>query len=213
MQTSVIQRIKELINKRGVTPRGFASEINFNYSTLNNYLSGRRATIDSSLPEAILRTFGNISAEWLMSGRGEMFKSDANKIIINKEGKGIPYYADLPVSAGQLDVVLQSAEPSGHLDIPGVEAAALFPVVGCSMKPDINPGDVIGITQLDAWDIVDPDKVYLVITNDERMIKHLAIDETDDSVIWCISPNYPKFKINKSDIKYIYRVSFCGKLI
>ena len=211
MQTSVIQRVKELISKRGVTPRGFASEIDFNYSTLNNYLSGRRTTIDSSLPEAILRTFGNISADWLMTGKGSMLKMDPPGSDGPKSG--IPYYEELPVSAGRLDVITQNAQPSGWVNLPGVTAAALFPVVGCSMKPDINPGDVIGITLLDAWDIVDPDKVYLVITNDERMIKHLAIDETDDSVIWCISPNYPKFKINKSDIKYIYRVSFCGKLI
>lgn len=126
---------------------------------------------------------------------------------------GIPFYESLPASAGHLDVIIQDAHPTGWINIPGVTAKALFPVVGCSMKPEINPGDVIGITQIDIWETVDPDKTYLIITNEDRMIKHLAIDEVDDSILWCISPNYPKFKISKEDIKFIYRVSFCGKLM
>lgn len=75
MEASVIQRVKLLIESRGVTVRGFASEIDFNYSTLNNYLTGRRSTIDCELPEKILLSFGNISAEWLMRGKGEMYIS------------------------------------------------------------------------------------------------------------------------------------------
>jgi hypothetical protein len=35
MKTTVIQRIKEIIEKRGVTSRGFSSEIDFNYTTPN----------------------------------------------------------------------------------------------------------------------------------------------------------------------------------
>lgn len=134
-------------------------------------------------------------------------------VKINNDEKGIPYYADLPVSAGQLDTFMQDAEPTGWVNLPGVTSKALFPVIGCSMKPEINPGDVVGIVQMNSWEIVDPDKTYLIITHDERMIKHLAIDEEDNTILWCISPNYPKFKINKSDIKFLYRISFCGKLI
>lgn len=157
----------------------------------------------------------NISSEWLITGKGPMLKSEEAVPVaqINYAGQGIPYYAELPVSAGKLDVFMQDAEPTGWVNLPGVSSKALFPVIGCSMKPEINPGDVIGIVQLDSWERVDPDKIYLIITSDDRMIKHLAIDEEDDTILWCISPNYPKFKINKSDIKYMYRVSFCGKLM
>lgn len=159
--------------------------------------------------------FPNLNLDWLITGKGEMLKSErpSNALIINNDGKGIPYYADLPVSAGHLDAFMQDAEPTGWINLPGVTSKALFPVIGCSMKPEINPGDVVGIIQMNSWEMVDPDKVYLIITHDERMIKHLAVDEEDDSILWCISPNYPKFKINKSDIKFLYRISFCGKFI
>lgn len=160
-----------------------------------------------------LLLFNDLSAEWLLRGEGSMLKSSDSPLVINGEGRGVPYYSDLPVSAGQLDTIIQDSEPSGWVDLPGVRSKALFPVVGCSMKPEINPGDVVGIVQIDSWEVMDPDKVYLVITTDDRMIKHLAVDEADDSIFWCISPNYPKFKLNKEDIKFLYRISFCGKLM
>lgn len=171
------------------------------------------ASVTFETISSILKVFPNISAEWLIRGEGPMLKSENPQPVINYEHKGIPFYSELPVSAGTLEVILQDSEPAGFIDLPGITATALFPVVGCSMKPEINPGDVIGITQLDSWERLDPDKIYLVITHEDRMIKHLAIDEEDNSILWCLSPNYPKFKINKSDIKYIYKVSFCGKLL
>ena len=76
METTVIQRAKQLIEDRGVTPRGFASEIDFNYSTLNNYLTGRRKLINFDLVESIMLSFGNISADWLITGKGQMFKDN-----------------------------------------------------------------------------------------------------------------------------------------
>lgn len=165
--------------------------------------------------EIITLSDSPLNIEWLLTGKGKMLKSEESipTINVNTVEDGIPYYADLPVSAGQLDTFMQDAEPTGWVKLPGVKSKALFPVVGCSMKPEINPGDVVGIVQMDSWEMVDPDKVYLIITHDERMIKHLALDEEDNSILWCISPNYPKFKINKSDIKFLYRISFCGKLM
>lgn len=159
----------------------------------------------------ILSNLPDVDANWLMMDNGPMLKVEMLK---EKPIKGsIPFYEHLPVSAGNLDVLIKSSEPTGWLNLPGVSAKALFPVIGCSMKPEINPGDMIGVVPLDAWDMVDPDKVYFIITSDDRMIKHLAVDDIDEDILWCISPNYPKFKICKSDIKFIYRVSFCGKLM
>lgn len=81
------------------------------------------------------------------------------------------------------------------------------------MQPEINSGDTVGVVPVDKWDMVDPDKTYLIVTNDDRMIKHLAIDEKDDEILWCISPNYPKFPIRKEDIKAVYRVTFHGRIL
>lgn len=126
----------------------------------------------------------------------------------------IPYYGDLLVSAGEgnLAEVAASHTPTGWIDIPGIpKSIGALPVIGCSMEPDIKNGDYITIADIDSWEKVDPDKIYLIITHDERMIKRLCTDGEDDSILWCISPNYPSFKIYKSDIVSIYRVTFYGR--
>lgn len=217
MENSLIERIKKIIEYKQLSPRAFAIAIDFNYTTLNNYLTGRRSSIDNDLLKKIISTYDDISSDWLLINRGEMCKSSTPQLNLSSdftEG-AIPYYDNLPVSAGQLSLAaFQNEEkPTGWIKIPGVSAKGLFPVVGCSMKPDINPGDVVGLSNIDRWEMVDPDKVYLIITRDDRMIKHLMIDETDKDILWCISPNYPKFSIRKDEIAFIYRITFHGKLM
>ena len=211
---STKEKINQYLNTKGISPTKAEGMLNWGKGALT-----KSSSISTDKLEEFLLLFNDLSSEWLLRGKGEMIKSTGlpsqSPQIVEKviTKTSIPYYKSLPVSAGQLDTIIQEAEPDGYIDLSGVTAKALFPVVGCSMKPEINPGDIIGISPLESWDIVDPDKVYLVITSDDRMIKHLSVDEMDDSILWCLSPNYPKFKIYKSDIKRIYRVTFCGKLI
>ncbi|WP_294598711.1 XRE family transcriptional regulator [uncultured Phocaeicola sp.] len=68
----MIHRIKEVIQYYKLSTRAFSKIINFNYTTLNNYLTGRRTTIDSELIVKILMSLHDISAEWLLRGQGNM---------------------------------------------------------------------------------------------------------------------------------------------
>lgn len=218
MENTIIERIKKIIEYKQLSSRAFAIAIDFNYTTLNNYLTGRRTSIDKDLLVKIISTYDDISSDWLLINRGSMLKpSTTQQYQLSDEFTegAIPYYDNLPVSAGQFDLATyhQDEKPTGYIKIPGVSAKGLFPVIGCSMKPDINPGDVVGLSNIDRWEMVDPDKVYLIVTRDDRMIKHLMIDETDKEILWCISPNYPKFSIRKDEIIYIYRITFHGRLM
>lgn len=204
------ERFIQFIEYKKLSKRKFQESIGVSNSYIQNISTG----IGVDVLKRIRAAYPELDTDWLLTGTGEMLKASSGTSEESSPArKGIPFYVDLPVSAGRLDTIIQDAEPSGWLDIPGVRALALFPVVGCSMKPEINPGDVIGVTPLDTWEHIDPDKAYLIITHDDRMIKHLAPDDSDADSLWCISPNYPKFKIQKSDIHYIYRVTFCGKLM
>lgn len=74
MDKSIIERVRKYINIKGISVRAYANIVGFNYSTLNNYFTGRRTTIDSSLIEKTINSFDDISPEWLLTGKGEMFK-------------------------------------------------------------------------------------------------------------------------------------------
>lgn len=75
MEDTVTQRIKQIIYHKSISPRSFALQIGFNYSTLNNYLTGRRKSVDSKLLSAIASTYDDISPLWLLTGKGEMLRS------------------------------------------------------------------------------------------------------------------------------------------
>ena len=45
------------------------------------------------------------------------------------------------------------------------------------------------------------------------MIKRLRIDSENEDILWCVSDNYKEFKINRSEIKYIFHVVWHGELL
>lgn len=206
---TVKDRMLALVNYTKLSKRKFQESIGVS----NSYIQNISESIGADVLNRITIRYPEINIHWLMTGDGKMLLEGSEYEADKNFKTGVPYYDDLPVSAGQLDIALHDSQPSGYIDIPGLRAQALFPVVGCSMKPEINPGDIIGVESLNSWDSIDPDKVYMIITSDDRMIKHLEIDDEDKEVLWCVSPNYKRFKIAKSNIKAIYRICYVGKLI
>lgn len=75
MEDSIIERIKVLINIKSKSSRAFANNIGFSYSTLNNYLLGKRTTIDSDLLCKIISTYSDINGDWLLTGKSSMLKN------------------------------------------------------------------------------------------------------------------------------------------
>lgn len=71
----IIKRINELIIANNLTSRAFAIACGIKYTTLNNYITGRRA-LGLDTIELILASFPNVSAEWLMRGDGPMYKTE-----------------------------------------------------------------------------------------------------------------------------------------
>jgi transcriptional regulator with XRE-family HTH domain len=186
--------IKKIRNKLNVTQKEFSELIGVDIKTVQNWEAGRK----------ISATKYGIIQKLLNEKKTAATATD-----------GIPYYENLPVSAGQgsLNLVPQVETPTGYISIPGVSAIAAFPVVGCSMEPEIKPGDYIAVVPLDRLESIDPDKTYLIITRDDRMIKHLHADLDDDDILWAQSPNYPKFRILKAEILALYRITFHGRTL
>lgn len=216
MESTTNQRLKQIIDKSDLSVNAFAKRVDVPQTTLASLLN-RGSEPSTKTINAVLSAFPDINPDWLLTGSGEMYLSDdALQPHTAKQSKNdIPFYETLPVSAGQLEVVIQDALPTGFISIPGVHAIALFPVIGCSMLPRIKPGDIIGVDAVNSWDVLDPDKIYLIVTNEDRMIKHLQSDASDPDILWAISDNaeFTKFKLSKSSIKYIYRVTYHGEIL
>lgn len=206
---SLRERIRQVFKNHSISPSGFAGEDSAFQNRLSRQL--RDAAVTADTIQRILSAFPDVSAEWLLRG-----EENAIAVSSEKTPGAIPYYKELPVSAGKLEVIkkfVDNENEHGWIKLPNASAIAAFPVVGCSMEPHIEQGDIIAIAPVERWDKVDPDKVYMIITKYERMIKHLMVDENSDKFIWAVSPNYNKFKVPVDEIIEIYKVVFHGRLM
>lgn len=208
------ERLKLFVQSLNMGQNAFEAEVGI----ANGYLASKSQSVNSDAIEKIIIKYPSLNLDWLFTGNGDMsLGEDAKSIQVTSEPvKGsIPFYKELPVSAGKLEVLQQyvdKEEGQGWIKLPDVSAIAAFPVKGCSMEPYINNGDFVAIAPVNRWDIVDPDKIYMIITKEDRMIKHLMVDNDDDSILWAVSPNYNKFRISKNEIVEIYRVVFYGRM-
>lgn len=83
IKEAIIQRIKEIIENKLLSESQFSKLISANQKTINQQLKGERGiSIDTIL--SILSSFEHISSEWLLRGKGNMFKS-IDKFISTEE--------------------------------------------------------------------------------------------------------------------------------
>lgn len=213
MENDIITRIKEICKDKQLSVNELSKQIGVAQRTTNSYINeGRMPSVEFILK--LSSTF-KLNMNWIMTGEGEMYIEN-NSVLLNNKIKGaIPYYADLPVSAGTngLSIVHEEENPTGYMLIPNISAEQLFPVIGCSMLPRIKAGDIIGVNRVNRWERVEPDKIYMIITNEERMLKRLRIDNENNDILWCVSDNYHEFKIYKNEIKNIFHVVYHGELL
>lgn len=73
MESEVIQRIRKVIESRGMSVTALSKALGIVQQTLNRQMSG-----DGAMPlltvDKFLSYFPDISAEWLLRGEGEMIK-------------------------------------------------------------------------------------------------------------------------------------------
>ena len=109
----MINRILKLIETKTYgNEADFALKIGIKQQTLNNYTNGKRPVkLDTVL--ALLYTYSDISAEWLLRGKGEMILSENLPPIIGDE------------SENDLDTHAMLAQARKEIDTLHIEIASL----------------------------------------------------------------------------------------
>ena len=74
----MIERIKAIMNHYNLSVNAFSAKIGANQVTINQQMNGdRKVSLDTKLK--IVNSFDLISAQWLLTGKGEMLKSSSSK--------------------------------------------------------------------------------------------------------------------------------------
>jgi len=225
-KSNFFERISQIIDYYEIkNVKSFACDwLGYDSSQKINRLKDENTSPSYEILNDISNKFENINPEWLLTGKGEMLKSETSESLVPfsisefKQRGYAPFYSEMQIGAGQYDLALTSQnidEPASWIKIPGIEVDAWFPIVGFSMEPKIYAGDIIGVVIVHNWERIDPDKIYMVVTIYDRVIKHLQSDESEPEYIWAISEN-PKtknYRLNVSEIIRIYRVVWSGRLV
>lgn len=195
------QRVAEVLRYKKINVNRASKVLSIPQRTLNRQVN-EDGNISMDLLYAILDTFTEISPLWLLLGEGDMLN-----VPQAAPAYQVPFYNDLPVSAGFKDVLDGGREtPTSYISLPGKSADFYFPVSGTSMEPEINDGDIVGVKRVNRNEGIVHGDVYMVVTNDNRMIKRCYHDNNDPDLIWCVSPNYPSFPIHKNDVCALFKV-------
>ncbi len=214
-------RIAQYISAKGLNRSRFEKEAGLS----NGYLNSIKGSIGSEKLENILTAFPDLNGDWLVYGRGQMLKSDTPETPTVESptvmtGKIIPLY-DADVAAGTAyGMEMEPSRQIGMIDIGGFlkDSESALRVYGNSMTPHYPPGCIVG-TKLWQEKFIEPGKVYVIETEDNRFLKRLYYN-SDKSALRCLSDNtmkhetgpaageycYPEFEIPLSSVRRLHRV-------
>ena len=112
MKDSMLERLKDVILAKSSSILDFSNKIGVPQTTLNNQIKSPRG-VSVSVILLTLHTFPEVSAEWLLRGKGEMILSENLPPIIGDE------------SENDLDTHAMLAQARKEIDTLHIELASL----------------------------------------------------------------------------------------
>lgn len=209
----------------------FASLLGVRPQTINSWIT--RETFDAELIYA--KCLG-VSADWLISGEGDMLKQPNIPIATTKREKLISTHSGNETcfealtettkkDKGAIPLVSERAVggfANAHFSIKECDVVAYYiipkfrylavdfmiEVTGDSMIPKFYPGDIIACSIINHSRYIEWNKCHLIATIDRGMLVKRIMPGTDKDCLTAVSDNkeYPPFDIPKDEITGMARI-------
>lgn len=175
----------------------------------------RMSTLDK-----ISKAYPDINIAWLKTGVGNMLLSDERNektITVNqtavspsKRKGALIYDIDATCGLNGRDIEFTDEKVIGSIDAPEInpESKIIF-ATGDSMLPLIASGDRVVIRKIESWDYFNYGQVYLIITNEYRLIKRVRRHPKDAENLILLrseNPNYDDIDLPKREIIHLFIV-------
>lgn len=206
-EKSLIKRnILQYIDIKGITKYKFYQETGITRGVLdqNNGMSEENTT-------RILAQYKEINPEWLLTGNGEMLRSDqspekANQVVAVKTTRGIPLVTLSAVAGfGSGNFTVSEQDVKDYYVIPKFKynrVDFMIEVSGSSMYPKYNSGDIVACTIIKEESFIQWNKCHVIATREQGiLVKRIKKGDAEDKIL-AISDNkdYDPFLIPRSEI-------------
>ena len=183
---SILNRIREVIIKSGISDNAFAKSIDVPQATFSNMFQ-RKSEPKPSWLRLISEKY-KVSANWLLTGEGEMFTTSENTEVATKE-----QIANIPIIKNKIEksqeIVLNNKEIiDGHISL-----SAMFPVPKENLAAFImNDNSMSGagflmqdILFIDTRSCELEDNAYLFVQNEKVYCRLFLFEEISNTVRIC----------------------------
>lgn len=210
------ERFDAFIKYKSLSRRKFQDAIGVSNSYIQNISKG----VSREVLNRISIQYPELDTNWLLTGVGEMLQSEerSEKIISvpqtavsTKQRKGaLIYDIDATCGLSGRDIEFTDEKVIGSIDAPEInpDSKIIF-ATGDSMLPLIASGDRVVIRKIESWDYFNYGQVYLIITNEYRLIKRVRRHPKDaDNLILLRSenPDYDDIDLPKREIIHLFIV-------
>lgn len=182
---SILNRIREVIIKSGISDNAFAKSIDVPQATFSNMFQ-RKSEPKPSWLRLISEKY-NVSANWLLTGEGEMFTTPENTEVSKEQITNIPIIKN-KIEKSQ-EIVLNNKEIiDGHISL-----SAMFPVPKENLAAFImNDNSMSGagflmqdILFIDTRSCELEDNAYLFVQNEKVYCRLFLFEEISNTVRIC----------------------------
>ncbi|MGJ5643243.1 LexA family transcriptional regulator [Formosa sp. S-31] len=222
-KTLIINKIIEHYNFK--SDADFARFLGIRPQTLSNWKS--RNTYDAEL---LYTKCVNINPEWLLTGEGELLKTEENSLneqtvpytnsnmpkLITVDSQGEENIVLVPVSAragylkGYGDPSFIGSLPTYRLPRLSNGTFRMFEVKGQSMIPTLHDRSIVVGEWVENWNDIKDNQVYIVVTDEGVVVKRVLNRLEKYGNLYLKSDNrseYPSYTVTQNEIKEVWKVN------
>lgn len=169
-------------------------------------LKSKRKKVSAENLNCMIISYPEINPEWLLTGKGSMFREAAEAQPSAVAGVGIPLVGIKAVGGfGNSDFAIHERDIKEHYIIPKFkhkQVDFMIEVEGSSMYPKYSSGDVVACRIIKESSFIQWNKAHVVSTQEQGIIiKRIKQGSTAKSLIM-VSDNkdYPPFEVQRKEI-------------
>lgn len=201
---TILTRISQIAENEGITITALEKRIGASKGVLSRALA-KGSDIQSKWVQSIVDNYHQYSAEWLLTGRGEMTKANASPCSLNESNtvRETRPRIRLDAAAGALSIAENGIYLEECEQLPLIESLPKYDFTifakGDSMSPEYESGDELACLFIRESQFIQSGRVHVLDTAQGIVVK-IVYDEGEYFLCSSINQRYRDFRIHKSEV-------------